>query len=64
MSFFITQMLDNFKALDSNNVLLGVSQLLFVVEIVVDNLGLGGADEGAKGFEICLTYLLNRFKTI
>ena len=64
MSFFITQMLDNFKALDSNNVLLGVSQLLFVVEIVVDNLGLGGADECAKGFEICLSYLLNRFKVI
>ena len=41
-----------------------VSQLLFVVEIVEDNLCFGGADEGTERFEICLTYLLNRFKAI
>ena len=34
------------------------------VEVVVDNLGFGGSDEGAKRFEICLTDLLNRFKAI
>ena len=34
------------------------------VEVVVDNLGFEGSDEGAKRFEICLTDLLNRFKAI